>query len=51
MDVQIDRLGQIQAEDTHNRFCVDDISAGNQIKINIELSSIVYERFNLINGI
>ena len=51
MDVQIDRLGQIQAEDTHNRFCVDDISAGNQIKINIELSLIIYERFNLINGI
>ena len=38
MDVQIDRLGQIQAEDTHNRFCVDDIS---DLTLSMEFNEIL----------
>ena len=37
MDVEVDRLGKIQAEDTHDGFCIDDVSAGYQIEVNIEL--------------
>ena len=37
MDIKVNRLGQIQAEDAHNGLCVNNISAGNQIKINIKL--------------
>ena len=28
MDVEVDRLGKIQAEDTHDGFCIDHISSG-----------------------
>ena len=43
MDAKIDRLRKIQTEDTHDRFCIDDISAGYQIKIIIKFCDIVYE--------
>ena len=33
MDVQVDGFGKIKAEDTHDGFCIDDISAGDQIEI------------------
>ena len=51
MDVQVDRLGKIQAEDTHDGLCINYVSAGYQIEIIIELSNIVYERLYLINRI
>ena len=28
VDVEVDRLGKIQAEDTHDGFCIDHISSG-----------------------
>ena len=33
VNVQIDRLGQIQAEDAHDRFCIDHISSGYKVKV------------------
>ncbi len=51
MDVQVDRLGKIQAEDTHDRFSINYVSAGYQVEIVIELSNVVYERFYLIDRI
>ena len=51
MDVQVDRLGKIQTEDTHDGLCINYVSAGYKIEIIIELSNIVYERFYLINRI
>ena len=35
MDVQVDRFGKVEAEDSHDGFCVNDISAGNQIKMSL----------------
>ena len=51
MDVQVDRLGKIQTEDTHDGDCINYVSAGYKIEIIIELSHIVYEIFFLINRI
>ena len=47
MNIQIDRFGKIQTEDTHDGFCIDDISSGNQIKIEIIFGNIVYKCFTL----
>ena len=33
MDVQIDRFRKIKTEDTHDRFCINHISSGYQVKI------------------
>ena len=43
MDVEVDRLGKIQAEDTHDGFCIDDISAGDQIEIIVKFGNVIYE--------
>ena len=43
MDVQVDGLGKVKAEDTHDRLCIYDVSSGHKIKIIIELSDIIYE--------
>ena len=51
VDVEVDWLGEIQAEDTHDGLCINYVSAGYKIEIIIELSNIVYERFYLINRI
>ena len=51
MNVEIDRLGEIQAEDSHNRFCIDYISAGYQIKVTVEFADFVYKCFHFIDGI
>ena len=32
MDIQVDRLGKVQTENTHDRFCVDYVSSGYQIE-------------------
>ena len=42
MNVQIDRLGKIQAEDTHDGLCVDDVSSGYKIEIIVELGDVIY---------
>ena len=47
MDIQVDRLGKVQTENTHNRFCVDYVSSGYQIEIKIEFGNVVDERFYL----
>ena len=49
MDVQIDSLGKIQTEDSHNRLCINHISSGYQIKISIEVCYIVYKCLNLVD--
>ena len=51
MDVQVDRLGQIKAEDAHDGLSVDNVSSGYQIEVVIKLRNIIYERFYLIDGI
>jgi hypothetical protein len=51
MNVEINRLGEIQAEDAHNRFRVNDISAGNEIKVIFELGDVIHERFNFIDRV
>ena len=43
MDVQVDGFGKIQAEDTHDGFCIDDISAGDQIEIIVKFGNVIYE--------
>ena len=37
MNGEINRFGKIQTEDSHDGFCINDISAGNQIEIVLEL--------------
>ena len=49
MDVQVDRFGQIQAEDTHDGFCVDDVSSGYQVEIMVEFADFVDEGFYFID--
>ena len=51
MDVEVDRLGKIQAEDTHDGFCIDDVSAGNKIEISIKLGKVIYKRLHFIDGV
>ena len=51
MDVEVDRLGKIQAEDTHDGFCVDDVTAGYQVKIIVKLRDVGYEGFHFIDRV
>ena len=51
MDIQVDRLGQIQTENTHDGFCVNDITAGDEIEIKIETVNIIYKSLDFIDGI
>ena len=47
--VQFNRFGNIQTEDTHDGFCIDDISSGYKIKVIVKLCDVVYERFNFVD--
>ena len=47
MDVQINRLRKIKAENAHDRLCIDDITAGNKVKIKIKTIDVIYECFTL----
>lgn len=51
MDIQVNRLGQIEAEDAHDGLGVDHISAGYQIKSTSNLVRSLTERFYFIDGI
>jgi hypothetical protein len=51
MDAEVDRLGKIQTEDTHNGLGVDHISAGYQIKVIIELGNIIDKGLYLVDRI
>ena len=49
MNIQVDRLAKVKGKDTHNGLSVDNISAGYEVKINIEFGDIVYKGLNLID--
>ena len=49
MNVQVDGLGKIQAENAHDRFCVNDISSGNKIKITVKPADLVDKCFYFID--
>ena len=51
MDRQVNWLREIQTENTHDGLRINDISAGDKIKIKILLADCVYERFNFVDGI
>ena len=51
MDVQVDRFGKVEAEDSHDGFCVDHVSSGYQIEIKIEFGNVVDERFYFVDRI
>ena len=51
VDVQVDGLGQIQGEDSHDRLRVDDVTSGDEIEIIIKLGEVIYKRFDLVNRI
>ena len=51
VNVQVDGLGKIQAEDTHDGFCIDNVSAGYKIEIVIKLGNIVYKRLYLVDRV
>ena len=51
VDVQVDRFGKVEAEDSHDGFCVDYVSSGYQIEIKIEFGNVVDERFYFVDRI
>ena len=51
MDRKLDRLGQIQADDAHDRLRVDDIPAGDQVEITLKLRSHIHKTFYFVDGI
>ena len=51
MNVQIDRLRQIQREDTHDGFGINNISAGYQIKFVIKFCDLIHKRFYFVDRI
>ena len=51
MNVQIDRLGKIQAEDTHDGLCIDDVSSGYEVEIIVELGDVIYKRLYFVDRI
>jgi hypothetical protein len=51
VNVQIDRLGKIKAEDSHDRLCIDYVSTGYEIEITVVLGNVVNKTLYLVNGI
>ena len=51
VDVQRDRFGEVQTEDSHDGLRIDDVTAGHQVKVGTEFGDVVDEVFNLIDGI
>ena len=51
VDVQVDRFGKVETEDSHDGFCVDYVSSGYQIEIKIEFGNVVDERFYFVDRI
>ena len=47
---QSDRLGKIKAENTHNRFRIDHVSAAGKINVAIELTNEFNEGLNILNS-
>lgn len=51
MDIQVDGLGQIQAEDTHDRLGVDHISSGYEIKVTVKFADLIYKCLHFIDRV
>src|SRR5699024_1855095 len=51
VNVQLDRLGEIQAENAHNGFGVDCITPGNQVNVEVIFAHDVDELFHVIDGV
>ena len=51
VNVEIDRFGKIQTEDTHDRFRINDIATRYQIEIIIKFGDVIYKSFYFINWI
>ena len=49
VDVEVDRLGKIKAEDTHNGLSVDNVSSGYKVEIIFELGDVVNEALYLVD--
>ena|SRR5699024_10388379 len=48
---QLNGLGQIQTENTHNGFGVDGVASGNQIHIKVIFANNVYKALDIIDGV
>jgi hypothetical protein len=51
VDVQVDGLGKIQAEDAHDGLGVDYVSSGYQVKIKIKFGNLIDKGLYLVDGI
>ena len=51
MNIEADRTGKIKREDAHDRFCVDDITSGHEIKIIVKFGEVIHKGLDLVNGI
>ena len=51
MDVQVNILGKVKAENSHDGLCIDHVSSGYQIKLGVESCHIVYKCLYLVNRI
>ena len=51
LDVQVDGLGEIQGENTHDGLGIYDITSGDEIEIVVELGDVIDERLDLIDGV
>ena len=51
MNIEADRTGKIKREDTHDRFCVDDITSRDEIKIIIKFGEVIHKGFDLVDRI
>ena len=51
VNVQIDGLGKIKAEDSHDGFGIDYIASRNQIEITVESADFIDESLYFVDGI
>ncbi len=51
VDVQCQILGKVKAEDTHDRLCVDSVSAGDDVYVIVALCYDVYEVLYVIDRV
>ena len=49
VDVEVDGLGKIKAEDNHNGLSVDNVSSGYKVEIVLELGNVVNEALYLVD--
>ena len=52
VNVQIDRLAEVQGEDTHDGLCIDYIAAWYEVEVNVsELHELINKRLYFIDRI